>query len=300
MPDTEIYYRLAEKMGYSENVVGTYVSEKQGVFNQIFTANVIKEDGLERETLVAVTAEDLAFYGIEGEPQEGRIPLRQFIDDAGYTVQRRDGDNIMNIYNKAFREDPEANPLKTTSGKNEIICQALKNYYDLACFNDLDLVPKYKAAFDGYEQSLADPEFPFQLVTPHIMRQAHSTYANIKQLNEVFPNDLLVNTLDAERYGFKKGDWVVASCQEGGKLARRINVVPYIMPGVVALGEGNWIQIDQETGVDIGGNVNTVTRPLYNGDGYQAFNTVLLKIEPYKGKELLPDYQCPPIIPLAE
>jgi anaerobic dimethyl sulfoxide reductase subunit A len=300
LPDSEVYYRLAQKMGFGEDIV-PHLSEKQAAFNQLFNANVIKEDGKEREPLVTVTAADLEYFGIEGEPQDGRVPIREFVEKGSYQVIRSDGDNLMNIYNKSFREDPDANPLKTTSGKNEIISQKLKDYYDLACFNDLDLVPKYKAAVDGYEQSLEDKEFPFQLVTPHHIRQAHTTYANVKQLNEVFPNDLIMNPLDAEKNGFQKGDWVVASCKEGGKIARRLNITPFVMPGVVLLGQGNWRQLDPETGIDIGANVNTVTRPAYNGDGYQPFNTVLLKIEPYTGKELLPDYKRAPIVPaLAE
>jgi len=52
----------------------------------------------------------------------------------------------MNVFNKAFRDDPENNPVETTSGKYEIYCQALKEYYDVACFNDLDPLPKYKPA----------------------------------------------------------------------------------------------------------------------------------------------------------
>jgi hypothetical protein len=72
------------------------------------------------------------------------------------------------------------------------------------------------------------------------------------------------------------------------------------MPGVVILGQGNWRAINQDTGIDEGGNTNTLTRPQLLGDGYQAFNTVLLKIERYSGKELLPDYKRPPLVPLAE
>jgi hypothetical protein len=58
--------------------------------------------------------------------------------------------------------------------------------------------------------------------------------------------------------------------------------------------------MDHETGVDIGGNANSVTRTQLLGDGYQAYNTVLLKIEPYTGKELLPDYKRPVYIPIED
>jgi anaerobic selenocysteine-containing dehydrogenase len=72
------------------------------------------------------------------------------------------------------------------------------------------------------------------------------------------------------------------------------------MPGVVLLGEGNWRTYDHDTGIDIGGNPNTLTRTQLLGDGYQAYNTVLVKIEPYTGPELLPDYRRPLYVPIAE
>jgi anaerobic dimethyl sulfoxide reductase subunit A len=206
----------------------------------------------------------------------------------------------MNCFHKAFVEDPEANPIDTPSGKYEIYCQKLKDYYDLACFNDIDALPKYKPSRDGAEQRDADETYPFQFYTPHHIRCGHSRFANVRQLNEVFANDLFMSEFDANKHGFKKGDWVQVSASEGGKLVRRINPIPNLMPGVTFIGQGNWRETDQASGVDIGGNVNTITRTQLNGDGYQAYNTVLVKIEPYSGKELLPDYKRPPLIPLAE
>ncbi len=298
--DCEIYYMIADKLKIGEDVAPR-LSTKQATFNQIMAGTIRKPDGSgERETLVSVTEEDLKFYGIEGAPQEGKIPIKELIDNVIYQVERKDGDNYMNVFNKAFREDPEANPLKTPSGKNEIYCQRLKDYYDLAMLHDIDALPKYKPAVDGYEQSLTETEYVFQMVTPHHIRQAGSTFANVKQLNEVFPNDLIMNSGDAQKKGFKRGDWVLASNSDGAKIARRLNTSPCVVPGVVILAPSNWREVDQETGVDIGGNANTVTKPTLTGDGYQAFNSVLLKIEKYTGKELLPDYKRAPIVPLSE
>lgn len=106
----------------------------------------------------------------------------------------------------------------------------------------------------------------------------------------------MMSAYDAAQAGFKKGDWVLASTKEGGRVARRVNPVPHLMPGVVILGQGNWRDIDQATGVDVGANANTLCKSELLGDGYQSYNTNLLKIEPYTGEELLPDYKRAPLV----
>ena len=110
---------------------------------------------------------------------------------------------------------------------------------------------------------------------------------------------MLMSEHDAEKLGFKRGDWVKVS-SSAGAIARRVNPIPNLMPGVVILGQGNWRQTDAETGVDVGGNVNTLTRPLVIGDAYQPFNSVLVAVEPWKGPELKPDYLREAIAPIAE
>jgi anaerobic dimethyl sulfoxide reductase subunit A len=291
---------LCDKLGFGEEVAPR-TTTKQLNFNTVLGATVVKGDIADREPLVSVTEEDLQYYGVTGEPQEGLFPIREFMDNGGiYHFQRSENDNFVNVYDQAFREDPAANPVNTPSGKYEIYCQRLKDYYDMAMFNDIDALPKYKPAIDGYEQSLTDPTYPFQLISHHQMRQVHSMHANVKQLNELFPNDLLMSEYDAQKNGFQKGDWVVASVAEGGKVVRRLNAVPFLMPGIVLLGEGNWQDIDQSSGMDIGANANTISRAQLLGDGYQAYNTILVKIEKYTGSALLPDYKRPLVNPVVE
>lgn len=106
-----------------------------------------------------MTQADLDEYGVEGEPVEGVVPLQEFLDNGGYQLERKDGDHFMNIFHKAFIDDPVANPVETTSGKYEIYSQSLKDYYDLACFNDIDALPKYKACPEGYERAKEEGEY---------------------------------------------------------------------------------------------------------------------------------------------
>jgi anaerobic dimethyl sulfoxide reductase subunit A len=293
--DAEIFFMLCDKFGLSEEEVPR-VDLKQTEFNKVLGATILKEDGT-RGPLVTITKADMDKHGVTGEPVEGIIDFEEFLTNGGYQVERKDGDHFMNIFHKAFIDDPAANALKTTSGKYEIYSQGLKDYYDLCCFNDIEALPKYKASPEGHEQQVTESEFKYQLITLHHMRHAHSTFGNVKQLDEVFNNDFLMSAYDAEKNGFKKGDWVLVTSTEGGQIARRLNTIPQLMPGVVIMGQGNWRTIDQATGIDIGANINTVCKAELVGDGYQSWNSTLLKIEKYTGPALELDYKRPPVTP---
>jgi anaerobic dimethyl sulfoxide reductase subunit A len=297
--DLDILYLLADKLGFDEDVLPR-LPIKQLNFNVLKGSTISKGTPGDNEPLVSITDADLKFYGVTGEPQEGRFPVQEFMKTGVHHYVRSEKDSFVNVFGTAFREDPDANPVKTKSGKLEIYCQSLKDYYDAAMLHDIDALPKYKPMVDGYEQAKADPTYPFQLITQHQLRQVHSMYSNVRQLNEVFPNDLLISEYDAKAKGFATGDWVVASAAEGGKILRRVNAIPNLMPGVVLLGEGNWYRIDQASDIDIGGNVNTVSRSQPLGDGYQAYNTILLKIEKFSGNiDLVPDYKRPVTNPIS-
>ena len=298
--DIQIYFDLCDVLGFGEDIAPR-TSVTQNMFEQLGNAEVIKESGDEYETLFTITQEDIDKYGVKWEPQEGKTSFSEFMETGIYRVERHPGDNFEAVPLADFVADPEANPLDTPSGKLEIYCQSLADWYDLCMLHDIDPLPKYKAAVHGYEDMQANyPEYKFQMVTPHHMRQLHSVWANDKALNEVFPNDLLISSYDAEREGFKHGDWVLVTGLDAGQIARRLAVLPTIAPGVAILGQGNWRDIDHETGIDVGGNANTLTRPQLTGNGYQAYNTVLLKLEPYTGPELLPDYKRPLFVPIAD
>lgn len=289
--DAEIYYMIADKLGLGEDVVPR-MSVKQGEFNKIAGTQVLQDDGETFAPLVSITEEDLKNFEVEGKPQDGVVPIAELFENGCYQIPRTPDDNYTFFYGKEFREDPEANPLKTRSGKNEIYCQTLKDYQELIGFHDVDALPKYKPALQGYEEKRDSGDELFQMITLHHIRQAHSIYSTSRQLNEVFSNDLLMSEYDVERLGFSKGEWVlITSPKTGGKVARRLNSLPNIMPGVVILGQGNQRHIDPETGVDIGGCANTLTVPFMLGDGYQAYNSLLVKIERWTGAELKPDYQ---------
>jgi len=101
------------------------IDAKQQLFNKIAGCKVTLSDGKTKATLVTITEADIAAWGVEGEPQQGQISLKDFQEKGLYQVERKPGDNYGYIAYQDFRNDPEANPADTESGKMEIFSRAL-------------------------------------------------------------------------------------------------------------------------------------------------------------------------------
>jgi anaerobic dimethyl sulfoxide reductase subunit A len=229
------------------------------------------------------------------------VPLKKLIEDGGYQVERKDGDRFMYTALSEYIDDPVANPLETRSGKLEIFCRDLEER--IANYNTTTVAPiaKYVPALEGYEDSFSDwegrvkGEYPYQLLGIHILRQAHSSFGNVKSIAEVFSNDLNLNEADANDIGVVTGDTVLLS-NPHGKGVRRVQVASRVIPGVAIIGQGNWIELDDETGIDMGCNINSLTGPHLVSSGLSPYNTVLVKIEKWDGAPLEPDYLRPQVI----
>jgi len=301
--DDWIEMEIGKRLGL--NVDELYpLSAKQQKFNQVAGATVIKENGVEFEPLVSISADDISEWGVKGEPQTGRIPLKEFIERGSYQVERQPGDNFGFIARKAFREDPVQNPLKTPSGKFEIHCAELAKVISLYGWTTVAPIPKYQPPREGYEATFADWEnqvkgdYPFQLITIHYARRSHSTLDNVLWLREAFPQELMMNSIDAAERGIKTGDTVKVSSQHG-VVIRPVLATPRVVPGAVLLGEGAWADVDDETGIDRAGATNTLNGGIASGQGAQPYNCCIVKVEKYD-QVLAPDAQWPQRIPLKE
>lgn len=134
------------------------VSEKQLIINMVAASQILSEDGENFENLVSITEEDLAELGVEGQPQEGRVPILDFKRDGIFTIERSVGDGLDFIALKPFRDDPEANPRPTASGKLEIYCQAAVDKVKEFGFKEISPIPEYVPPVEGYEQTFSDWE----------------------------------------------------------------------------------------------------------------------------------------------
>lgn len=108
-----------------------------------------------------------------------------------------------------------------------------------------------------------------------------------------------MSTVDAEARGIKNGDTVLMTSPHG-KVLRHAKVTPYIVPGAVAMQDGAWLQLDEETGIDLGGNPNVLQAPKSSGGGCQAWNGTLLQVEKYDGPlKLEADWERPVVTPVG-
>jgi len=96
-------------------------------------------------------------------------------------------------------------------------------------------------------------------------------------MEEVEPQAVWVNTLDAEERGIKDGE-LVKVFNDRGAIIIPVKVTPKVMPGVASIPQGAWYTQDKE-GIDRRGCVNTLTKykptPLAFGN---ATHTALVQI----------------------
>jgi anaerobic dimethyl sulfoxide reductase subunit A len=303
--DDWIAAELGKKLGFDAQEINPMPLNQQ-IFNQLTGSWVMNENGVDQEPLLTITADDIREMGVEGEPQTGRITLQEFKEKGVYVVPRSKGDSLGYVAHAAFRVDPEGNPLDTPSGKLEIHCQSIADFVKNAGFNEIDPIPTYNPPIEGYEDTYANWEgkvkgdYPLQLFTIHYRRRSHSIFDNIPWLRELFPQELIMNPIDATPLGLKHGDTAYVESRHG-KVIRPVYLSERMMPGVVALGEGAWAEVDEESGIDKAGATNTLNGAIPTGQGHQGWNTCNVRIEKYDGPiELLPDHRWPQRIPLKE
>jgi anaerobic dimethyl sulfoxide reductase subunit A len=296
-PEQWIERELAGRLGVDPDTIHPLSLEQQ-LYNQLAGATVIKEDGSGYEPLLTITAADIAEMGVEGEPQTGRITLQEFKERGVFQVPRSPDDNFGYVAFREFVEDPEANPLNTASGKLHIHSADLtKNIEDFG-WTTTPPIAQYRPPLQGVEDTYEDwenkvkGEFPLQLLTTHYARRSHSVFDNIPQLRRAFPQPVWLNTLDAEERGIKNGDYVLVT-NPHGKVLRVANVTPRYVPGVADLGEGAWVEMDDETGIDKAGATNTLAGTTPTGQGVQPWNTNICQVEKWTGDPLEPDYTWP-------
>ena len=292
--DLDIALELADRLGVDKQKLSP-CSEKQSVVNTVMAAKVLNENGHDWDNLVTVTEADLKELGVEGAPQQGLVPILDFKREGIYTIPRTPDDGRNYVPLKAFREDPEANPLKTATGKLEIYSQATVDKIHGWGFQEIDPIAKYVPPTEGYEATFSDwekkdkGEYPFQILSMHILRHSHSTFANVPNLREAFDHPLYMNPLDAEQLGMETGETVLIT-SKWGKCLRPLLVTNTFMPGVVGMGQGAWVEIDEETGIDKAGSMNVLCGPNVTSTGFQSWNTCICRVDKWDGEPLKPDY----------
>jgi anaerobic dimethyl sulfoxide reductase subunit A len=160
---------------------------------------------------------------------------------------------------QAFRADPEKNKLTTPSGKIEIFSKALWDLGQKWQLPEGDVITGlaiYAPTWEGVADPLRD-KYPLQMISIHYKQRTHSTYGNVPWMQEASPQEVWINTEDAQERGIVHGD-KVRVFNDRGVIVLPAKVTPRIMPGVVSVPQGAWYNPDA-TGVDVGGCANTLT-----------------------------------------
>lgn len=241
----------------------------------IFADRAIKPR-FECKTIYEMTSEIAKRMGVvdkftEGRTQEGwmrhlyeqsRAAIPELPDFDTFRRQgifkKRDPEGHFVAY-KAFREDPQANPLTTPSGKIEIYSAELAHKaatWELEEGDVIHPLPVYSPGFENYQDPI-QKKWPLQLTGFHYKARAHSTYGNVDVLQAACRQEMWINPIDARARGIKNGDEIrIFNDRREVRIAAK--VTPRIIPGVVALGEGAWYAPDADR-IDRAGSINVLT-----------------------------------------
>ncbi|MFA5537008.1 MAG: molybdopterin-dependent oxidoreductase [Bacillota bacterium] len=285
--DQWIAIELAKRLGVDHKEAFPFDTRQQ-FFNQIAGATVATTDGKGKEPLVTITASDINAWGVTGEPQQGRITLKELQSRGVYQVERKPGDNFGFI---ALEDHFETNKLL-------IYSKELEDTINDMGFSKIKAIPTYIPPEDGYERTFSDwerqikGEYPFQVVNPHYLRRSHTVFDNVPWLREAWTNPVFINEDDAKAHSISDGDTVLLSSPHGSTL-RTACLTQRLMPKVIALPHGSWVDVDEKTGIDTGGADNMLCGAIPTGQGTSGWNTAICRIEKYSGNALVPDAQKP-------
>jgi anaerobic dimethyl sulfoxide reductase subunit A len=179
-----------------------------------------------------------------------------------------------------FRDQIEKGErFQTPSGKIEILCTELSHISDWTKTKygtHIPSIPKWIEP-NEYLGGAKTKEYPFHLISPHPRHRTHSIFANCSWLQETFEQECTISTGDAKRLGVVTGD-TVEVWNARGKIVVPVYVTERVMPGVVVVHEGAWMQLD-ENGIDRGGNPDFLTLDEPSPAGAFSYNNALVNIK---------------------
>ena len=143
-----------------------------------------------------------------------------------------------------FAADPLNHPLSTPSGKVEIASESYQRKYGFP-------------PAPTWQQPPEDPRYPLRLITPKSPYRTHSQGSNIPAIRERDAHALIMHPQDAATRGIAEGD-VVRLFNGQGASYIRAHLSVDIIPGVVCLPEGIWVELDA-MGIDTAGSANMLT-----------------------------------------
>ncbi|MBY5768345.1 molybdopterin-dependent oxidoreductase [Rhizobium leguminosarum] len=186
---------------------------------------------------------------------------------------------------RAFRTDPDANPLPTPSGKIEIFSETIESFgYDDCRGHPRWFEPDPTA-------KAAEGRYPLYLVCnqPHSRLHSQLDYGDFSRSTKINGREpVRINPADAEERSISDRDIVRLFNARGSCLAAAV-ISADVKPGVMQLATGAWFEpddADAELAMCIHGNPNILTRDVGTSQLAQASTGQLTKVnvESYAGE----------------
>ncbi len=224
--------------------------------------------------IFCLLAERLGFLEAFSEKRTEEMWLRKFIAESEVPdpeeFKRKGiyfGADQYRVALSSFIADPEANPLKTPSGKVQIYSEAYAG-------SGYSPVPSCRVAYPS-------ASYPLRLVSPKSRFRVHSMGWNIPFLREREKHALWIHPSDAKTRGIADADEVNVSSPQG-LLRIPAMVTEDIALGVVCILEGVWPTFDAD-GVETSGAVNVLTStvPTQPSQGSRT-HTVFVQVDACK------------------
>jgi len=182
-----------------------------------------------------------------------------------------------------FREDPDAHPLKTPSGKIEIYSETIAGY-------DYDDCPGHPVWMEPEEWLGGEraESFPLHMISnqPQHKLHAQNDFGPVSMDGKVGGREpAVLNRADADARGIADGDVVRVFNDRGEVLAGAV-LSDDIRPGVIRLATGAWYDPVEPGGLDKHGNPNVLTPDRGTSRLAQGpiSHSALVEVEAYSGE----------------
>jgi anaerobic dimethyl sulfoxide reductase subunit A len=167
--------------------------------------------------------------------------------------------------------DPESNRFTTPSGKIEIYSLALAANPNPYGLGHIPPIPTW------IEPVKREARFPLMLCSPKSRARTHSIHGNQPLLARIDPDDVWMNTADANQRGIANGERVRVF-NDRGSTVLPVKVTSRIAPGVVSIKEGAWVTPGSD-GADTNGCANVLAEDRSAPCGATTYNTNLVEVE---------------------
>lgn len=312
--DEWIAKQIAVKLGFDEDAIFP-LTDKEMEYIYLSGAVQMNRASEVEGPLITFTQEDIDEYatdnlkayvkanpdcGVTLEPQQGVFNLYDVRKNGVCQFERTPDDEWNYVRDEEFVANPEKNPLPTASGKLEIYCEAKADIDSRPGYTVVKPYPTYVTPVSGYAATFSDwdnkvkGDYPFQVMNQHYMGRYHMNTDQVDWLREAYQHRGLISTQDAAELGIEDGDTTEVSNQYGTTLIRA-TVTDRIMPGVINIPHGAWLNFDDKEGVDRGGHDNWITPMQATGQGHDPYNSAIAAVRKYTGSNPLVNREDTPI-----